>query len=155
MQVHINSKPGLINLLILLNAFLGISALIPGGAFIIAPDGHLLQMPISVLKNSPFSDFRLPGLLLFVFIGIYPVFVAFSLWKRPTWLWPDIVNPFKHFHWSWAGSLAAGVILIVWILTEVQFMSVAFLHVFYFALGILILLVTLLRNVRAYYRLEP
>ena len=155
MKSRVNSSPWLVNLLIFLNAFLAFSALIPGGAFIIAPDGHLIQMPLSNLENSPFPDFLIPGILLFVFIGIYPAAVAFSLWKWPAWRWPDILNPFKQLHWSWAGSLAAGVILIIWIITEVQFMQVGLLHIFYFGWGVLILLVTLFPSVHEYYRLEP
>lgn len=138
-------------ILIFLNAFLGFSALIPGAAFIIAPDGHLIQMPLSNLENSPFPDFLIPGILLFVFIGIYPSFVALSLWKRPAWHMPDILNPFRQLHWSWTASLAAGAILLIWIISEVQFMEIGFLHIFYFAWGVLILMVSLLRNVRAYY----
>lgn len=141
-------------ILIFLNAFLGFSALIPGAAFILAPDGHLIQMPLGNLANSPFPDFLIPGILLFVFIGIYPSAVAFSLWKQPAWRWPDRINPFKQFHWSWAASLAAGVTLIIWIITEVQFMEIGFLHIMYFGWGILILLVALSRNVHEYYRLK-
>ena len=142
-------------IMIFLNGFLGISALIPGAAFILAPDGHLLRMPLSNLVNSPFPDFLIPGILLFVFIGIYPSVVAFSLWKQPAWRWPNYINPFKRFHWSWAASLAASLILIIWIITEVQFMKIGFLHVMYFGWGVAILLVTLLRDARDHYRLTP
>jgi len=155
MQSHSNSRPFVSGLLIFLNAFLGFSALIPGAAFILAPDGHLIRMPLSNLENAPFADYLVPGILLFVFIGVYPALVAYSLWKRPAWGWPNTLNPFKQFHWSWAASLAVSVILIIWIIVEVQFMTVGFLHVFYFAWGALILVVTLLRGVREYYTLGP
>ena len=144
-----------VKMLIFLIAFLAFSALIPGAAFILAPDGHLIRMPLSNLVNSPFSDFFIPGVLLFVFIGLYPSAVAFSLWKRPAWRWPYTITPFRRFHWSWAAALAVGVILIIWIITEVQFMEVGFLHILYFVWAVLILLLTLLRKVREYYQLEP
>jgi len=155
MQGNANSTPWLVKLLIFLHAFLGISALIPGAAFIIAPDGHLIQMPLGNIANSPFIDFLIPGILLFVFIGVYPSAVAYSLWRRPSWHWPDILNPFKQLHWSWAGSLSAGLILLIWIISEVQFMEIGFLHIFYFGWGILILLVTLLPGVREYCGRNP
>jgi len=147
-------RPFMIWLLISLLVLLAFGALLGGGAFILAPDGHLIRMPLSNLANSPFSDFFIPGVLLFVFIGLYPSAVAFSLWKRPAWRWPDAINPFKQFHWSWAAALAVGVILIIWIITEVQFMEIGLLHVMYFVWAALIVLVTLLPNVREYYRLK-
>ena len=149
-----NLLPLEVKILIFLIAILAFSALIPGATFILGPDGHLIQMPLSNLANSPFPNFFIPGILLFVFIGLYPTAVAFSLWKRPAWHWPNTINPFKRFHWSWAAALTVGVILIIWIITEVQFMKIGFLHVMYFVWAVLIVLVTLLRKVREYYRLK-
>jgi hypothetical protein len=102
-----------------------------------------------------FSNFLIPGVLLFVFIGIYPLAVAYSLWKRPGWRWPNVLNPFKRIHWSWAGSLAAGVLLMIWIGVQVQFMAIGFLHIICFAWGALLVLLTLLPRVRRHYRLNP
>jgi len=91
-------------LLIALLAFVGVNATVAGAAFVVAPDGHLIRMPLSQLTRSPFADFRVPGLLLFVFIGLYPIFAAYGLWKGPRWVWLDVLNPFKQCHWSWAAS---------------------------------------------------
>ena len=88
-----------------LQAFLGLNGLLGGGAFLLAPDGHLLQMPFSHLKNTPFSSFLIPGLLLFLFLGVYPIAVAYSLWRRPAWRWPDALNPFKQLHYRHGGRL--------------------------------------------------
>ncbi len=135
--------------LIGLQALLGISALIPGALFLLAPDGHLLQMPLSNLKDSPFTNYLIPGLLLFVFVGIFPLGVAYGLWRQPAWQWPDAINPFKGAHWSWAGSLAAGVILIVWITVQVLLIRAAvFLHYLYWGWGIVLLGLTVSPGVR-------
>ena len=150
-----NRPPLTTTLLILIQVFLGLNGLLGGGAFLLAPDGHLLQMPFSHLKNTPFSDFLIPGLLLFLFLGVYPIAVAYSLWRNPTWHWPDFLNPFKQTHWCWAGSLAAGVIAMIWIIVQIQWISIGFLHIFIFSWGILILLVTMLPMVRKYYRRNP
>lgn len=155
MQKQTNSRPLAVWLLIVLQFLLGLGALAGGGVFIVAPDGSLIHMPISVLHNSPFSNFFIPGLILFTFVGIFPIAVAYSLWKRPTWRWPNTINPFKQTHWSWAGSLAAGAIVIIWITVEVQFMPVGFLHILYWGWGAVLLLITLLPNVHQYYRLKP
>jgi hypothetical protein len=140
-------------LLIVLQVLLGLGALAGGGAFILAPDGHLIQMPLSNLKDSPFRDFLIPGVLLFTFVGIFPLGVAYSLWRLPARRWPDALNPFKDLHWSWAGSLAAGAIIIIWITVQVLLIrAVAFLHILYWAWGVLLLVLTLLPSVREYCR---
>ena len=99
------SRPFTVWVLIFLQAFLGLNGLLGGGAFLLAPDGHLLQMPFSHLKNTPFSSFLIPGLLLFLFLGVYPIAVAYSLWRRPAWRWPDALNPFKQLHYRHGGRL--------------------------------------------------
>ena len=144
-------RPFAVSALIFLHIFLGLNGLAGGLAFVLAPDGHLLQMPFSHLRNTPFSSFLIPGLLLLFFLGVYPLAVAYSLWKRPAWRWPDALNPFKWTHWSWAASLAAGVIAIIWIVVQIQWIPVGFLHVFIFGWGTLILVVTLLPPVRRYF----
>ena len=153
MQSQTHLRPFSLWILILLHLLLGIGALAGGGVLIAAPDGSILQMPISVLHHSPFSSFLIPGIILFFFVGLFPVAVAFSLWKLPPWTWPNTINPFKKIHWSWAGSLAAGVIVILWITVEVQFMPVAAVHVFYWIVGVALLLLTLLPGVRRYAQL--
>lgn len=155
MKNNINSRPFIVWLLILLQVLLALGALLGGGAFLLAPDGHLIKMPISHLKNAPFSDFLIPGLFLFTFLGIYPIAVAYSLWRLPAWRWPDILNPFKQIHWSWAGSLAAGVILIIWITVQIQWVPVGFVHILYLSWGVLLLLMTLHPNVREYCNVNP
>jgi hypothetical protein len=61
--------------LIILHLLIGIGALISGTLLFVAPDGRLM-MPLDVLKGSPFNDFLIPGIILFVFVGIIPVGVA-------------------------------------------------------------------------------
>ena len=136
--------------LIFLQALLGLNALVAGGSFLIAPDGHLIQMPLSNLDNSPFTNFLIPGLLLLIFVGIFPLLVAYSLWRLPGWRWPEAINPFRRFHWSWAGSLAAGLIVIIWILVQIQWILVGVLHYTVLIWGFVILLITLTPAVRRY-----
>src|ERR1700730_939000 len=119
-QAH--ARPATVRTLILLQLLLGVGAVFGGGVLILAPDGHLIGMPMNLLANSPFTNFLAPGLLLFFFVGIFPSVVAYSLWQRPGWRWPNLFNPFKRMHWSWAASLAARVAVIVWVVVEIQFM---------------------------------
>ncbi len=150
MEIHPRFRPFSAWILIGLLAFLGINAVVAGGLFIIAPDGHLIQMPLSNLDGSPFSNFLIPGVLLFLFVGVYSLVIAGGLWKLLPWQWPNRINPFKRFHWSWAGSLAAGLILIIWILVQIQWVQFGMLHIICLAWGTLILMVGLLPGVRRY-----
>ena len=118
-----------------------------------APDGSIIHMPLSIIASSPFTSFFLPGLILFTFVGLFPVAVAYSLLMKPSWNWPNALNPFKKLHWSWAASLASGVIVIIWITVEVQFMSVAGIHVVYWVWGLALIALTLLPAVRKYCRI--
>ena len=138
--------------LIILQFLLGLGAAISGGLLILGPDGHLMQMPLEMLRPTPFTTFLLPGILLFTFVGIYPLAVAYSLFARPSWSWPDLVNPFKQMYWAWAASLAAGVVVITWIFAQMIMLgAVSFLHVLYLGWGIAIILLTLSPNARQVY----
>jgi hypothetical protein len=57
----------------------GVMALVGGALLAAEPDGSLLQADISALASSPFSDYRLPGLLLAAFVG--GGFVGTALWQ--------------------------------------------------------------------------
>jgi hypothetical protein len=139
-------------LLIALQFLLGLGALAGGGSLVASPDGSLMQMPLSMLKHSPFSSFLVPGVILFALLGVYPLAVSYSLWRKPIWNWPEALNPFKQIHWSWASSLAAGFILVVWITAQVLILqSIAFLHVLYFVWGWILILLTLSSEVRKQY----
>jgi hypothetical protein len=98
----------------------------------------------------------MPGVLLFTFVGVFPLVVAYGLWKQPAWRLPEGLNPFKDAHWSWPGSLAAGAILIIWITVQVLLIrAVAFLHVLYWAWGAVLVALTLLPSVRGYCQWTP
>ena len=138
-------------LLIVLQFLLGLGAIGGGGVLIAAPDGSIIHMPLSMLEYSPFHNFLVPGIILLTGLGIFPLAIAFSLWQLPAWRWPDFLNPFQRMHWSWAASLAAGVITLIWITVEVLILrDIAFLHILYFAWGCALILLTLTESVRKY-----
>jgi hypothetical protein len=152
MKNNTNTRPFIVWLLIILQILLGLGALGSGSTLMLAPDGRMMQMPVSLLKDTPFTDYLIPGALLFTFVGLYPMAVAYSLWRRPVWRWPDMLNPFKGIHWAWAGSLAAGVAVTVWITVQVLLIGYgSILQPFYLGWGIVIIGVTLLPDTRRYY----
>lgn len=139
-------------LLIVLHFLLGVGALGGGAVLVAAPDGSIIRMPLSMLEHSPFSNFLIPGIILFLLLGVYPILAAYSLWACPAWRWPDAINPFKKIHWAWAGSLAAGVIALIWIVVEmVMLRSAAFLQILYLVWPLVLILLTLLPTVRRHY----
>lgn len=57
----------------------GVGALAAGYSFIAKPDGSGLQMPISFLHGTPFTDYFVPGLMLFVCNGVFSLCVLLAL----------------------------------------------------------------------------
>ncbi len=146
-------RPFSVLILAILLLLIGVGSLISGPLLFLSPSGHLLQLPIELLKGTPFANYFLPGIILLMFVGVYPIFVGYSLLKRPPWRWPDVINPSKRFHWAWTASWAAGVILLIWIITEILLLGyISFLQPLVIVWGIILIALTLLPNVRRYYR---
>lgn len=135
--------------------FLGISAIGGGGALIISPSGRLLGgLPLSILKNSPFSNFLIPGIILFLILGIFPVITIWALLKKPSFPFAQYFNLFKDMHWSWSCSIYCAFALIIWIQIETYFIQgVGWLQMFYMLYSIPMLIVALQPTVRKRYKL--
>lgn len=147
-----NNKPFLVWLLIILHIFLGVGAVFGGGALVLSPNGSLLQMPLDILKYSPFHSYFFPGLILLVMLGVLPLIVSFFLFTKKQCKAAEIFTIYKHVHWAWTYSLYIGFIVILWITIETYMIqAVAFIHVFYVILGLTIQAITLLPTVQSYY----
>jgi hypothetical protein len=96
--------PGIARLAVGLELFLSIGALFGGGSLILAPDGHLLGIPPSLLAGTPFSSFLVPGLCLFIFVGVAPLLAAAITIRRQS------IAPFA--------AIAVGLTLMGWISAE-------------------------------------
>ncbi len=137
------------NLLISLLVFLGAGALFGGSILCIAPDGSLIGMPLSILGHSPFKNFLIPGVILFVLLGIAPVLLAIALVKQPVSNFAERINIFKDMQWPWSFCIYVSVVLIGWIQIQMVLLSaVHWLHTCYMFLSILIIIVTLLPGMR-------
>lgn len=110
----------------LLEIFLGIGAVFGGIQFILAPDGHLLGVPLRMLAGTPFHTFLVPGLLLFTFVGLGPL-VAASITARR-----QAIGPLAAF--------AVGVTLMGWITGEMVIFAglTSLFWAFYLVLGTVI-----------------
>jgi hypothetical protein len=143
-------------ILIILLFFLGIGGMISGALLFAAPDGHLVGFTPALLQGSPFPDFLIPGIILFLFVGAFQLFTAIGMLTRTDWTGPDIINPFKIFHWAWTASWAAGVIMLIWIGVETALLGyISTLQPIIAVWGIVLIGLTLLPSIRKYYRKGP
>ena len=117
--------------------FQGISGVFGGGALILDSSGAILQMPLSMLEGSPFETFFVPGIILFLVLGIFPLIIFSGLWKRESW--------------AWSGALIVSIALIIWISVEIALVgyhSEPPLQLVYGLMGVALLLLTLMPSVQ-------
>jgi len=120
-----------------LQSLIGIGAVICGALLVIRPDGRYLQMPLDMLKNSPFRNFLIPGLILFLVNGAGNIVSA--------------VLCFRMHRLAGFGGLFFGFGLIIWLFVQINMIGGgSWLQYLYFVLGILQLLLGILMR-----ELEP
>ena len=131
---------------------LAISGLFGGIALMADPSGDLLQMPIYLIENTFLGNYFLPGLILFILLGLFPSIVALGLISRRKIKYINSLNIYKKRFWAWTYSLYSGIILVIWI--DVQILLIGWgsnLQSIYAFLGVLIIIVTLLpQTIRSY-----
>ncbi len=115
-------------LLFILVSFIALTCVFSGLLMIYNPsDGGILNLPVSMLKETPFKNFKVPGLLLAVIIGGTNLLaVFFSIQRHP-------------YRYNWV--MAGGIMISGWII--VQMLLINAIHCLYFiylGIGILIIL---------------
>lgn len=142
------------SILISLLLFLGISAMGGGAFLIISPSGKLLGgLPLSILDHSPFNDFLIPGIILFMVLGLSPCLLAVALIKKPANRFAEFFNIFKDMYWGWSFSIYVAFALMIWIQVETIFIQgVGWLQTFYMLYAIPIIIVALLPSVKMMYK---
>ncbi len=104
-----------------LHVFVGIGAVFGGLAAIIDPEAPL-GITVDALKNSPFANFLIPGIILFSVIGLGNIVSAVTLWLK---------SRFQGYI-----SSVFGWALVIWIVVQcIMLESIVFLHVLYFIIG--------------------
>jgi hypothetical protein len=116
-------------LLFILVSIIGITATSSGLMMVSDPGGQALNLPISLLDNSPFNNFFIPGILLTI-IGAINLFAVFYNMQR---------NP-NRYNWTMAG----GILISGWIIVQVILIqNFYWLHFAFLVSGILIMLISL------------
>ncbi|MCD4734321.1 hypothetical protein K8R78_08820 [bacterium] len=125
-----NSGKPLSVVLGILQIFIGIGAVPAGLMMLLDPSGSSLGMPLSMLANTPFPNFLIPGIFLLMVNGIGSILGGLASFRR-----------YRH-----ADKIAVGlgVFLILWIVAQVWWMGIHWLHIMYVTLGVVELTLGLL-----------
>jgi hypothetical protein len=83
----------------------GLGALYGGGNLMIYPDGSGFGMPLSLLAHTPFHNFLIPGIILFIANGLSSILVCAAL----------LLN----VRYAWLLVLAQGSVLVGWIVIQI------------------------------------
>ncbi len=119
----------------------GIGAVGGGVALVAGPDGAILHMPAGNLHGSPFHDFLIPGIVLLVVLGIWPLAAAAGLWR--------------HHAWAWYSAFAIGCALMIFEVVEALSIPFSPLQPIYFVVGLALASLALLPSVRRFAGLRP
>lgn len=115
--------------------FLAVTALYGGGMLVLDPTGGSVGMPVEWLDGTPFSDYLLPGLVLFGVLGVGALAVVLWLLLR----WPG----------ARYAAVGLGVALVGWIVVQVLLLGRLHpFHLVYGGLGALLVGLALLPSVR-------
>ncbi len=131
-------------LLLVLILFQGASGLFGGAALVLDPSGELLDMPLDMLVGTPFETYFIPGMILLLVLGVFPLVVFYGLWQRK--------------RWAWWGALLVSIALIIWIGVEIAIVgyhSDPPLQLIYGILGVVLLILTQLPAVRFFLTFNP
>jgi hypothetical protein len=110
---------------IFLLLFNGLNAIVAGWLLMTDPTGNVLRMSPGLLEYSPFTNFLIPGIVLFVANGLVSLMIALAAARK-----------WKYFEQliSIQGSILTGWIIIQAIMLQ----TVNFLHLLFGAIGILL-----------------
>ncbi len=130
----------------------GVAALVGGVQLLRDPYGAPLGMPLSFLAGSPFASYLIPGLLLTLVLGVFPLVALALLWWRPEWPAMAWLERLTRRHWTWSLGVAAGVAMMVWIAVQVAMLGASHpLQAFIAGLGLMVVLLAFVPEVtRAY-----
>lgn len=108
----------------IIQIFVGISAAISGALLILFPSGEFFQMPLGMLKNSPFQDFLIPGIILFLVNGIGQLLAGILTFRKRTSA-------------GYAGA-TFGIGMMIWIFVQVNMIGGGhILQYSYFFIGVI------------------
>jgi len=113
----------------------------------IKTDGSLLGMQANWLNRSPFKSYLIPGLLLFLFLGIIPLLTFIGLIKKKNWQFTNLFNIYRNRNWAWSFSLYTGIIAITWITIQLILTQYFWIQPVIIFNGLFIIIITMLPQI--------
>jgi hypothetical protein len=114
-------------ILFILISFIAFTATISGLLMISYPDGEIMGLSLNLLKETPFNNFLVPGILLTVLVGGVNLLAVFYNMQRHA----------NRYNWAIAGA----IMISGWIVVQMILIQAAhWLHFLYLGIGILIIL---------------
>lgn len=147
-------RPFEIYVLGFLMLFLSVGAIYGGGSLVAAPDGSMLKMEELWLDKLPFPDFLIPGIILLLFLGIFPLVGLTGLFFRKENRMLNSVNIYNDKFWAWTYSLYTGIISVVWIIVQQLLTAYFILQPVIAGVGLLVIIFTLMPRVQKYYAVK-
>ena len=80
-------RPAVAIFLIALMVFQGMSGVFGGAGLVIDPTGNMMRMPLRWLEGSPFGNYLVPGIILLLVLGVFPLVVSWYLRKPSRNAW--------------------------------------------------------------------
>ncbi len=108
--------------LLILHLFVSVGALVGGLAAIIDPV-QPLGMPKELLEGSPFNNYLIPGLILFVIIGLGHLFSGLSVMLRLRYQ-------------GYISSISSWALMIFIVVQCIMIRMIVFPHILYFSFGL-------------------
>lgn len=124
MDTTLRKSKCLVNGLGGLQLFIGLGAVGGGLGLILKPSGANLGIPLELLKNSPFSTYLVPGIVLLMVNGLGSLVGAAASFTR--------------YRYAGETAMALGVFLVAWIILQVYWIAAFhWIHALYLGLGLL------------------
>ena len=146
-------RPFEIYFLFLLILFISTGAIYGGDSLILSPDGSLLKIEESWLDKLSFYNFLIPGIVLFLFLGIFPLVGLIGLFTRKNNQKLNVIKIYKDKFWGWSFTLYSGIISVIWIVFQQLLTGYFVLQPIIAGTGILIIIFCLTPRVQKYYTL--
>ena len=122
-------------------AIVGSLALYGGWILMTDPTGDKFQFSLNLLENTPFTDYFIPGVILFVLMGLFSLLVL-------------IFSPLKIRNYPLL-IILEGMLLIGWLTLQLFYNEDFFLPILHyplFSMGILLLIIGYFERRRVYSR---
>jgi hypothetical protein len=126
---------------------LGFGGIYGGISFITDPTGSSMNVSQSYLTGLPIQDYGLPGILLLVGFGIFPLILAVALWMKPAWL-----APLASHYMGWIITVMLSIGLMLWMLVQIGIMGIQQpIQIIIIVVALMIFVLAFLPQTRAYY----